>query len=86
MESQKLGCSVQIFITWQDFLVITCHKRMLEILFVLLPVTVRKQITLLRRTPDLLPNPIALVSVSKGMWAVNLCTNKILLFSTGGAG
>ena len=34
----------------------------------------------------LLPNPNALATVSKGMWAVKLCTNKILQFLTGGAG
>jgi len=34
----------------------------------------------------LLPNPNALVAVSKGMWAVKLCINKILQFLTGGAG
>jgi len=27
-----------------------------------------------------------MVAISKGMWAVKLCTNKILLFLTGGAG
>jgi len=27
-----------------------------------------------------------LVAVRKGMWAVKLCTNKILQFSTGAAG
>ena len=32
------------------------------------------------------PNPNALVAVSKGMWAVKLCTNKIFQFITGGAG
>jgi len=30
-----------------------------------------------------LPNPNALVAVSKGMWAVKLCINKILQLSTG---
>jgi len=34
---------------------------------------------------DLLPNPAMLVSVSKGMWAVKLCSNKILQFLTLGA-
>jgi len=34
----------------------------------------------------LLPNPNALVAVSKGMWAVKLCTNEIVQFLTGGAG
>jgi len=34
----------------------------------------------------LLPNPNALVAVSKGMWAVKLCTNKIVQFLTRGAG
>ena len=34
----------------------------------------------------LLPNPNALVAVSKGMRAVKLCTNKIRQFLTGGAG
>jgi len=33
-----------------------------------------------------LPNPNALVAASKGMRAVNLCTNKISHFLTGGAG
>ena len=33
---------------------------------------------------SLLRNPNALVAVSKGMWAVKLCTNKILQFLTGG--
>ena len=33
----------------------------------------------------LLPNPNALVAVSKGMQAAELCTNKILQFLTGGA-
>jgi len=28
----------------------------------------------------------ALVAISNGMWAVKLCTNKILHFLTGGAG
>jgi len=32
-----------------------------------------------------LPNPNALVAVSKGMRAVKLCTNKLLQFLTGGA-
>jgi len=31
----------------------------------------------------LLPNPYVLVAISKGMWAVKLCTNKILQFLTG---
>jgi len=34
----------------------------------------------------LLPNPNVLVAVSKGMWAVKLCTHKIIQFSSGGAG
>jgi len=34
----------------------------------------------------LVPSPNALVAASKGMWAVKLCTNKILQFLTGGAG
>ena len=34
----------------------------------------------------LLANPNALVAVRKGMWAVNLCSNKILQFLTGGVG
>jgi len=33
----------------------------------------------------LLPNTNVLVAVSKGMWAVKFCTNKILQFLTGGA-
>ena len=33
-----------------------------------------------------LPNPNAQVAVSKGIWAVKLCTNEILQFLTGGAG
>jgi len=33
-----------------------------------------------------LSNPNVLVASSKGMWAVKLCTNKILQFLTGGAG
>jgi len=35
---------------------------------------------------SILPNPNALVAVSKGMHTVKLCTNKILQFLTGGAG
>jgi len=31
-------------------------------------------------------NVYALVAVSKGMWAVKLCSNKNLQFLTGGAG
>jgi len=31
----------------------------------------------------LLPNPSATVAVSKGMWAVKRCSNKIRQFSTG---
>jgi len=34
----------------------------------------------------LLPDPNALVAISKGMRAVKLCTHKILQFLTGGAG
>jgi len=33
-----------------------------------------------------LPNPNALVAVSSGMWAVKLCSSKILQFLTLGAG
>ena len=33
----------------------------------------------------LLPNLNALVAISKSMWAVKLCTSKILQFLTGGA-
>jgi len=33
-----------------------------------------------------LTNLNVLVAVSKGMWAVKLCINKILQFLTGGAG
>jgi len=41
------------------------------------------QLTLLRIR--LLSNPNALVSVSKGMWVIKLCTNRVLQFLTGGA-
>jgi len=34
----------------------------------------------------LLPNPNVLVAVSKGMWAIKFCCNKILQFLTGDAG
>jgi len=37
------------------------------------------------RSKHLLPNPIALVAISKGMWAAKFCSNKILQFLTGGA-
>ena len=40
------------------------------------------QVTLLRRTLRLLPAPNVLVAISKGMWAVKLCFNKILQFLT----
>ena len=41
----------------------------------------------MRVTPlrTLMPNPYALVAISKGMWAVKLCSNKILQFLGGGA-
>jgi len=42
------------------------------------------QVTLLRRT--LLPDPNAAVAISKGLWAVKLCSDKILQFLTGDAG
>jgi len=42
--------------------------------------------TIGKKLQRLLPNPNALVVVSKGMWAVKLCTNKILQFLTGVAG
>jgi len=32
------------------------------------------------------PNANALVAISEGMWAVKLCTNRIICFLTGGAG
>jgi len=35
---------------------------------------------------SLLPNPNALVAVSEGMRAVQLCPDKLLRFLTGGAG
>jgi len=38
------------------------------------------QVTLLRRTERLFPNPYMLVVVSKGMWTVKLCSSKILQF------
>ena len=38
----------------------------------------RCRITLLRRTPASSANLKALVAVSRGMWAVKLCTNKII--------
>jgi len=44
------------------------------------------QVILLRRIHHLLPNPNALVAVSKGMQTVKLCSSKILQFSTAGAG
>jgi len=42
--------------------------------------------TIGKKLQRLLPNSNALVVVSKGMWAVKLCTNKILQFLTGVAG
>jgi len=42
-----------------------------------------EQVPPLRRTLAFLPNPSALVAISKGMRAVKLCSNKILQFLTG---
>jgi len=37
-------------------------------------------------TKRLLPNPNALVAISKDMWALKLCSDKILQFLTAGGG
>ena len=42
------------------------------------------QVTPLKKT--FFPNLNVLVAVSKGMWAVKFCSNKILQFLTGSAG
>jgi len=42
--------------------------------------------TVEKNSSRLFHNPNALVAVSKGMWAVKLCANKILQFLTEGAG
>ena len=42
-------------------------------------------VTLLR-TSTSFPNANALVAISRDMWAIKLCANKIFQFLTGGAG
>jgi len=74
-----------LFLTWK--LLSTsptlCFKeiRVSTKIRVLSPGTLSEILDLRKFCQRLLPNPNALVAISKGMWAVKLCTNKILFGS-----